>query len=244
MSKSSSDPSPSATADAIRTLTSQVNRIHLSQVNHDQDGNGDFHRSSSNTLSRSQIPTSLQPANGAQTFRPTPAHSSQRMEMPVPMIAIHMPPVYTGESLTMSYARSIPPQPPYASVPQFPQPLTPPQSTSRTHSSSSSIPSSPKVNIPPVAHTRPRASSTPATPISPVALSSSSTVQCAGTTKAGKRCTRQVKAPPLVSYFTSSDIEPIERLCFQHTKEVLQPTGFYSRKQGAGWVEYSGSCKF
>ena len=32
---------------------------------------------------------------------------------------------------------------------------------------------------------------------------------------------------------------PIERFCYQHTKELLGNTGYYSRKNGE-WVKFSG----
>jgi hypothetical protein len=58
------------------------------------------------------------------------------------------------------------------------------------------------------------------------------TVQCAGFTKAGKQCTRQVKV--------GTGAEDMVKYCHQHMKEVLSNTGFYSRKTGA-WVEFKGT---
>ncbi|GJJ12248.1 hypothetical protein Clacol_006489 [Clathrus columnatus] len=236
MSKSSSSPQ----ADPVHNITTQINQIKLS---------GDRNKSSQDFSrikpSLSQIPASLQPAHGAQLYTP----SLQRIEMPVPMVVTNNQiPMHAGESLTMGYARLNPLRISYAYAnhpPILSQSLTPPQPANRMHLSISSTPSTPTKNTltSSAQNSRPRASSTPTSPTSPTARSSSSplTVQCAGTTKAGKRCTRQVKTPPLVSYFMpSDDDEPIERLCFQHNKEVLQPTGFYSRKAGgARWVEFS-----
>lgn len=73
-------------------------------------------------------------------------------------------------------------------------------------------------------------------------------VQCSGTTKAGKRCTRMVKVAPALSQQInddddddSDDSEPneLERFCFQHTKELLTSSGCYARKNGE-WVEFRG----
>lgn len=97
----------------------------------------------------------------------------------------------------------------------------------------------------PQASKRPRANSTPPTPIGSTA--GSSQTQCAGTTKAGKQCTRQVKnAVPALTHIVPSNIE---RYCFQHTKDLLVPTGFYSRKldangnQTSNWVDFIGTCR-
>lgn len=49
-------------------------------------------------------------------------------------------------------------------------------------------------------------------------------------TKAGKRCGRTVKAAPPVTLYTDPD-EPVERYCFQHSKEILAQTGFFSKKK-------------
>ena len=37
--------------------------------------------------------------------------------------------------------------------------------------------------------------------------------------------------------------QTIERFCFQHTKELLGPTGFYARSQDGGaqdWIDFAG----
>lgn len=91
---------------------------------------------------------------------------------------------------------------------------------------------------------RPRASSTP--PTSPTAPATSAArrragderTQCAGTTKKGERCTRQVRAAPPLNIL-DPDI-PIERFCFQHQKELMEPTGFYSRNGKKQWVNFAG----
>jgi len=51
-------------------------------------------------------------------------------------------------------------------------------------------------------------------------------IRCSGQTKAGKRCTRLVKAgPPLA--IVHPDTEDVERFCFQHAKDVFSQSGFY-----------------
>lgn len=65
--------------------------------------------------------------------------------------------------------------------------------------------------------------------------------QCAGITKAGKRCTRTVKNGAALSQYMDRDSRDdfLERFCFQHAKEVLGPSGFYARKNGE-WVTFEG----
>ncbi len=64
--------------------------------------------------------------------------------------------------------------------------------------------------------------------------------QCAGVTKAGKRCTRMVKARPTLESIDSDDSEQgIPRFCHQHAKELMTPSGYYSRKNGE-WVKFEG----
>lgn len=66
--------------------------------------------------------------------------------------------------------------------------------------------------------------------------------QCAGVTKAGKRCARMVKAHPALSAFDSSDEEnssSVPRFCHQHSKELMEPSGFYARQNGE-WVKFAG----
>ncbi|KDQ31728.1 hypothetical protein PLEOSDRAFT_1110929 [Pleurotus ostreatus PC15] len=53
-------------------------------------------------------------------------------------------------------------------------------------------------------------------------------VQCNGTTKAGKRCTRQVARDAN----TTGDV-----FCHQHSREVLASSGFFGRKNGE-WVKF------
>ncbi|KAG8707999.1 hypothetical protein FRC09_001500, partial [Ceratobasidium sp. 395] len=60
--------------------------------------------------------------------------------------------------------------------------------------------------------------------------------QCSAITKAGKRCTRQVKSGPALLYQSPGVL--LDRLCFQHTKDVLQPTGFYSHAKDNTWITF------
>lgn len=62
--------------------------------------------------------------------------------------------------------------------------------------------------------------------------------QCSATTKAGKRCTRLVKTGPALIYQSPGVL--LDRFCFQHTKDVLQPTGFYSHAKDNTWVVFAG----
>ncbi|THV07967.1 hypothetical protein K435DRAFT_815212 [Dendrothele bispora CBS 962.96] len=84
-----------------------------------------------------------------------------------------------------------------------------------------------------------RASSTPPSPITSTISSSSSdeVTQCAGVTKAGKRCTRQVKCGPAYSNAVPDD-KTIKRFCHQHAKEILTPSGFYTHSTGR-WIDFA-----
>jgi len=65
--------------------------------------------------------------------------------------------------------------------------------------------------------------------------------QCAGTTKAGKRCTRVVKDPPPAAMYVNP-LDPdgaIERYCFQHRAEMAAQTVVPSRKTGTGIITFS-----
>jgi hypothetical protein len=37
------------------------------------------------------------------------------------------------------------------------------------------------------------------------------------------------------------DDEKILRFCYQHTDEILEPTGFYSRKDSRIWISFDGN---
>ncbi|TRM62760.1 hypothetical protein BD626DRAFT_548577 [Schizophyllum amplum] len=126
-------------------------------------------------------------------------------------------------------------QPPYPATPVRPSGHTQASATPPTKPTASkpSPGSKPK---------RPRANSQPPQPVrrdSPPRKAVGTAVQCAGFTRAGPRCTRLVKTGPALAAMQGSDDddEAILRFCFQHSKEVLQPTGFYARKNGT-WVDF------
>lgn len=167
------------------------------------------------------MPTSIPPPPGELPRPPA------LMSMPMPNLDVR-------PSLTMQHALSAP-----AAQPQYrPDPPSRPSSGPNISPSARLHPQT-ALQVTP---TRPRASSTPATPVSPPSKGSSDSAltQCSGTTKKGERCGRQVKAPPPL-YFVDPDA-PVERFCFQHTKEVLGPSGFYSRKGPDKWVDYASQC--
>jgi hypothetical protein len=87
-------------------------------------------------------------------------------------------------------------------------------------------------STPPTKPKRPRTSSTPTSSIS------KTTRQCAGMTKAGKQCSRQVKSGPALSrVYDNEDPAGIDKFCFQHVGELLQPSGYYARKSEQ-WVDF------
>ncbi|PVG02171.1 hypothetical protein CPB86DRAFT_780596 [Serendipita vermifera] len=65
-------------------------------------------------------------------------------------------------------------------------------------------------------------------------------VQCSGTTKTGKRCTRTIKSTPPISYYFDSDETdmPNERYCFQHRKEILSQDAFFGKPK-VGMIRFS-----
>ncbi|KAK0220646.1 hypothetical protein IW262DRAFT_1272953, partial [Armillaria fumosa] len=74
-----------------------------------------------------------------------------------------------------------------------------------------------------------QASSTPPDPNVPP------NTQCSGVTKAGRRCMQQVKNRGVM-------LPGVEQFCFQHTKGLLNPTGFYAQRKGTQvpeWVEFA-----
>ena len=89
-----------------------------------------------------------------------------------------------------------------------------------------------------------RASSAPPTPTTSGTENSGSEYQCSGITKAGKRCTRMVKAAHPLMMQTSVSAGEIERYCHQHIKDVLGPSGCYVGGDGSKWVEFSGKLYF
>ena len=66
--------------------------------------------------------------------------------------------------------------------------------------------------------------------------------RCAGVTKAGKQCSRIVKTGSTL-LLESEDVDGstlLPRFCFQHTKEIMSPSGYYSRKNGE-WINFEGN---
>ncbi|KAF9448341.1 hypothetical protein P691DRAFT_800908 [Macrolepiota fuliginosa MF-IS2] len=143
-------------------------------------------------------------------------------------------------SLTMQYAMQ---RPDYTEFVDIPLPPFTPQKPPQPYSSVSPVPNM-STGSPPA--TNPTGPSLSATPIRPTtsgngSVSQPSTpsgksgqVQCAGITKAGKQCTRQVKTD-LAGDDAEDGEENILRFCHQHATEVLAPSGYYARKTGK-WV--------
>ena len=176
------------------------------------------------------------------------------MQMPTPQAGY-------APSLTMQYALSVPddssatlllntagnrPTPP--AIPPRPH-SDEPRITSGFSGGTSSHNPSPerpqRLGVDSTPSGRPRASSSPSSPVIGKSVSSGTKgdddkIQCSGVTKKGDRCTRLVKAPPPLSFQDPDAALP--RFCFQHTKEVLEPTGFHSRKGGRdNWVTFEGA---
>lgn len=185
---------------------------------------------------------------------PRPPALVMPMPMPSPQ-AGYMP------SLTMQHALSVPddssatlmlnapnnrPSPP--AFPPRPHSDEPRMSAGKPGGTNSLNPSPERpqrLDVEVTAFGRPRAESSPPTPIVSTAGSAAGKngandkTQCSGMTKKGERCTRQVKAPPPLSILDPDTRFP--RFCFQHTKEVLEPSGFHSRKGGRdNWVTFAG----
>ncbi|KAG9083882.1 hypothetical protein FS749_005668 [Ceratobasidium sp. UAMH 11750] len=163
---------------------------------------------------------------------PNPYPQPRRMSMPRP-------------DLQQPYGASAPsvlPEPvtpPRSTVPWPPPSLQPSTTTYRPQSDpylngfSTPQPPRPAPPMSPPASTpapsRQRAASVPPTDTIP-------DNQCSAITKAGKRCTRQVKSGPALLYQSPGVL--LDRFCFQHTKDVLQPTGFYSHAKDNTWVTF------
>ncbi|KAJ6606454.1 hypothetical protein DFH09DRAFT_1299702 [Mycena vulgaris] len=185
-------------------------------------------------------------------FSPDPLPRPPAMPMPVPS---------TGgqTSMTMQYAMHQSSEPGFLGIPSplgaRPQSLPPP-----SHPAASDSPflspqvtpgGSPSAGTPTKTKPKPRRSN-----------SAPSVETCAGFTKAGNRCTREVKSRgPAFSYrLMGDDVDVdgnvsseggVERFCFQHIKDFIggvgSVTGFYARKwMGEGkdrgdevWVSFA-----
>lgn len=189
-------------------------------------------------------------------FSPPSLPRPPAMPMPVPLHSTD-----GRTSKTMQYALHESSEPPsFLNIPSplgsRPQSMPPPAHTTAYDSpflSPQPTPgASPSAGPPPKAKPRPRRSN------------SAPTVEtCAGFTKAGKRCTREVKSRgPAFSYRIMGDEVDVdgnpssegavERFCHQHIKDFIggvgSVTGFYARKwMGEGkdsgdevWVSFAG----
>ncbi|EJU05859.1 hypothetical protein DACRYDRAFT_113884, partial [Dacryopinax primogenitus] len=194
---------------------------------------------------------------------PSPAsRTGQRMhiQMPVPMHALPLPDAFAALSLTTPTPRSAPPetlmQPPLGHGPSHsavslnvPSPVRPqqqqadgrtPPRTPVKHAGrrrSSSSPASPSLAALSTLSTTPNQPT--GSSDSPASRQPKMTVQCAGITKSGLSCQRQVKALSALAFLAPD--EPVERYCHQHAREVLEPSGFYTRPQAGGaprWIAY------
>ncbi|KZT20283.1 DUF1766-domain-containing protein [Neolentinus lepideus HHB14362 ss-1] len=82
-----------------------------------------------------------------------------------------------------------------------------------------------------------RATSSPPPSPSVSSITNGDSVQCSGITKAGKRCSRTVKLGSRLEEL-EEDGEVI-RYCHQHSKEIMSPSGFYSRKTGSDFIKFA-----
>jgi hypothetical protein len=159
-----------------------------------------------------------------------------KMPLPIPpAMPIPEVPKKGQQSLTMEMA--LRPANEETHSPYLSTPPPRPHTVSPVPSASAPRPARPRVHTAPVRPQRPRAASSPV-----VSSGSSISEQCAGITKADKRCTRRVKVGPALSHsYDEGDEEspPIERFCFQHANELLLPTGFFSRKT-RDWIDFHG----
>ena len=179
------------------------------------------------------------------TDTPQPQKTPSNTVSPPPAMPIPWGRLNGRHSLTMQMA--LRPQgghPPSSHRPPsllaVPSPIPPPFDTTSTPTT----PLNTNYSEPPTTPTKFNISHTSSAPTSPSQAGAVSH-QCAGVTKVGKRCTRRVKAGPALSRALESEESlrggsaPIERFCFQHTKELLRPSGYYARKNGV-WVDFTG----
>ncbi|KAH7908590.1 hypothetical protein BJ138DRAFT_1157352 [Hygrophoropsis aurantiaca] len=196
------------------------------------------------------LDASRRPHNHQQTGNTQGYGRGSANPLPRPPGFVSMPTPQVGnQSLTMQHALNVlggpSNRPPLAAVPEVHSPpsrphsesvLSPPALTQPSISTSLARPS-----LPVTPQNRPRAASTP---VSPTVSSSgknatnANTVQCASTTKTGKRCSRQVKLPSAHSHV---DPAPVA-YCHQHRDAMfIAQSGFYARLPGRPdkWIEFN-----
>ncbi|PFH50683.1 hypothetical protein AMATHDRAFT_85625 [Amanita thiersii Skay4041] len=215
------------------TLAESLNALNLTNGKNDSHFVGGFHpalQSGASHLSESPV---------LSTPRPPPVPSKTNQSARPPSMPFPQSQTAGEYSKTMQYALaqgnnlkldSPINQEEHKST--SPIPATPPKTPSKSHTLASN-----DTLHTPVRPSKQRLSSTASLPSSPNAQTQT---QCAAFTKAGKRCTRQVKHGPPLSRSSSSESGESEswpRYCFQHIKEINSATGFYARKNGV-WIDY------
>jgi hypothetical protein len=128
-----------------------------------------------------------------------------------------------GESISVSSHRQRRPSPPSPTL------LRPPTLPARPQSDSAVTPSTPKRKG------RSASISTPNTPGSPGATEA---VQCNGTTQAGGRCKRKVRAAAPLGDRLSGDDEPLERFCPQHAEQIAKDSTFFIKHKQGAYADY------
>jgi len=165
-----------------------------------------------------------------------PLHFSSSAPNPPKPIQMAMPSPLSGypQSLTMQMALLPPVDSGLASA----RPHSNPTFPVTKPNASASTPATPHYGTPPpfatpIRRNKSEVSSTLSTPSRKAGQE-----QCSGVTKAGKRCTRMVKTARFDSDYTDSSSIP--RFCYQHSRELLGPSGYYARKTGE-WVNFEGA---
>ena len=162
---------------------------------------------------------------GSDTYTASPSYA-RPMVMPVP------------HSLTMQMALEPVQDNNLLFCAQSNQLLPSPRPQMNTNSiSSSSRPDKSAISISTPTNTNSEVSSTQST-----TSKKSGAQRCAGVTKVGQRCSRMVKTGNTL-LLDSEDEDGsmlLPRFCFQHTKEILGPSGYYARKNGE-WVKFEGN---
>ena len=177
--------------------------------------------------------------------------------------AMPMPTPQTQTSLTMQYAL-VPPPPPlppktdlrpptmtrphsdsgaYRPTNQLQVPPTTPQRP-QLQQAPNSAPAKPGSSAPDSRPSplqtptkRPRAASSPPSPTASSSGKGGLKVQCSGTTKLDKRCTRMVAVTAPLSRLNGEDLP---HYCHQHMKNAFDDVKFPSHKDSSVWVEFKG----